>query len=189
MGPRMTLLHVVMEEASKNHRDLLEIPQILDPVLKCRTVSIEQLKGDFSKLSNNIKKIERQVSKGPEELREQFSEFLTDAMSRFAAVEANFAEAEELRKSLAAYIVEDESGFKLEDCFSTMSNFCDQITRSLKENAERVIQDEKKRKRELAEAERLKKNPGKKGRRVLPPPDDVCIIDRLLGDIRKGFSL
>merc|ERR1712183_416655 len=119
--PRMTLLHVVMEEAEKNHPQLLDIPQDLQSVIKCRTVSIEQLKGDFTKLANNIKKLERMVSKGTPDIQEQFSEFLTSASSRFAAIEANFSEIEELRKNLASYIVEDENKFKLDDCFSTIS--------------------------------------------------------------------
>ena len=57
----MTLLHVVMEEASKNHKQLLDIPEDLKDVVRCRTVSVEQLKNDFTKLSANIKKLERMV--------------------------------------------------------------------------------------------------------------------------------
>ena len=158
----MTLLHVVMEEASTKHQELLNIPQDLEIVIKCRTVSIDQLKNDYNKLSNNINKlskqvftqniflsriikfmtwlqinkssfsvitvkINQQVSKGTEDIRKQFGEFLHNATKRFNAIDKNFEKVEELRKTLASYIVEDETKFKLEECFSTISNFCDQV--------------------------------------------------------------
>jgi len=187
--PRMTLLHVVMEEASKNHQQLLEIPVDLKSVVACRTVSVEQLKSDFTKLSSNIKKLERMVNKGSDDIKEQFSSFLTQATARFQKIEDDFAEVEKLRKTVAKYIVEDENKFKLEDCFSTISNFCNQIEKAIKENKEREIMEERKRKREAAMLEKQKNNPTGFKKKKAPPPSDVCIIDQLLGDIKRGFTL
>ena len=68
-----------------------------------------------------------QVNKGTEDIKEQFSSFLTQATARFQKIEDDFAEVEKLRKTVAKYIVEDENKFKLEDCFSTISNFCNQV--------------------------------------------------------------
>nr|CAB3256129.1 inverted formin-2 [Phallusia mammillata] len=186
--PRMTLLHYVVMEAEKKHPELLTLPEDLIGVEKCQNVSVEQIQKDVKRLTGVISKLQRQVDKASDEIKKQFEEFLGNAADRVKLLEDNLDEIEVLRTDLANYLVEDERKFRLEDGISTFAKFSNQIKKAIKENKERAIAEEKKKKREAQEAERIKS--GKpKSKRHAPPPAEENIIDNLLKDIRKGFNL
>ena len=59
----MTLLHCVALEAETKNPRLLDLPQELETVIKCKSLSIEQLQTDINRLTNAINKLKKQVSK------------------------------------------------------------------------------------------------------------------------------
>ena len=60
--PRMTLLHCVVMEAEQKHPQLLELPQDMETVLKCKNLSVEQIQSDITRLKNVISKLKDQVN-------------------------------------------------------------------------------------------------------------------------------
>ncbi|XP_078494219.1 inverted formin-2 isoform X4 [Ciona intestinalis] len=184
--PRMTLMHCVVMEAAENHPRLLDIPSELSVVMKCKTVSVDHLKSTINRLTGGIAKLTKQVEKSSKEVKEQFAPFLKVATDKVSTFAKDLEEIENLRLSLAKYLVEDEAKFKLEECLSTFAKLCEQIKSAIKENKERAVMEEKKKKRAQMEEERKKSG---KVSKFAPPPAGENIIDNLLTDIRKGFKL
>ncbi|MBZ3888632.1 Inverted formin-2 [Sciurus carolinensis] len=104
-----------------------------------------------------------------------------------------FEAIEQKKLELADYLCEDPQQLSLEDTFSTMKTFRDLFIRALKENKDRKEQLAKaeRRKQQLAEEE-ARRPRGEDGKPVRKGPgrqEEVCVIDALLADIRKGFQL
>ena len=99
-------------------------------------------------------------------------------------------------RSVAIHFSEDPNKFKLSDCFSMFSDLINKIEMARKENEMRKKQEERAAKLAAEKAEKAQSSqntkngsPGKKidsGRKSSCAEDDVCVVDRLLADIRRG---
>uniref|UniRef100_A0A2K6SJB0 Inverted formin-2 n=1 Tax=Saimiri boliviensis boliviensis TaxID=39432 RepID=A0A2K6SJB0_SAIBB len=190
---RVTLLHHVLEEAEKSHPDLLELPRDLEQPSQAAGINLEII---HSEASSNLKKLletERKVSASVAEVQEQYTQRLQASISAFRALDELFEAIEQKQRELADYLCEDVQQLSLEDTFSTMKAFRELFLRALKENKDRKEQAAKaeRRKRQLAEEE-ARRPLGEDGKPVRKGPrkqEEVCVIDALLADIRKGFQL
>ncbi|KAL4670338.1 hypothetical protein H8957_010614 [Semnopithecus entellus] len=190
---RVTLLHHVLEEAEKSHPDLLQLPQDLEQPSQAAGINLEIIR---SEASSNLKKLletERKVSASVAEVQEQYTERLQASISAFRALDELFEAIEQKQRELADYLCEDARQLSLEDTFGTMKAFRDLFLRALKENKDRKEQAAKaeRRKQQLAEEE-ARRPRGEDGKPVRKGPgkqEEVCVIDALLADIRKGFQL
>uniref|UniRef100_H2NME2 INF2 n=1 Tax=Pongo abelii TaxID=9601 RepID=H2NME2_PONAB len=191
---RVTLLHHVLEEAEKSHPDLLQLPRDLEQPSQAAGINLEIIR---SEASSNLKKLletERKVSASVAEVQEQYTERLqASGISAFRALDELFDAIEQKQRELADYLCEDTQQLSLEDTFSTMKAFRDLFLRALKENKDRKEQAAKaeRRKQQLAEEE-ARRPRGEDGKPVRKGPgkqEEVCVIDALLADIRKGFQL
>ncbi|EAW81875.1 hCG2029577, isoform CRA_e [Homo sapiens] len=190
---RVTLLHHVLEEAEKSHPDLLQLPRDLEQPSQAAGINLEIIR---SEASSNLKKLletERKVSASVAEVQEQYTERLQASISAFRALDELFEAIEQKQRELADYLCEDAQQLSLEDTFSTMKAFRDLFLRALKENKDRKEQAAKaeRRKQQLAEEE-ARRPRGEDGKPVRKGPgkqEEVCVIDALLADIRKGFQL
>nr|KAF6484953.1 inverted formin 2 [Rousettus aegyptiacus] len=179
---RVTLLHHVLEEAQKSYPDLLQLPQELEPPSQAAGVNLEII---HSEASTNLKKLldmERKVSSAPE-VQQQYAQRLQASIEASQALEEVFQAIEQKKLELAHYLCEDAQQLSLEDTFSTMKTFRDLFLRALKENRDRQEQATK------AEARRLRGEDGKPVRKGGRKQEEVCVIDALLADIRRGFRL
>lgn len=179
---RVTLLHHVLEEAQKSHPDLLQLPQELEQPSQAAGVNLEII---HSEASTNLKKLlemERKVSSAPE-VQQQYAQRLQASIEASQALEEVFQAIEQKKLELAHYLCEDAQQLSLEDTFSTMKTFRDLFIRALKENRDRQEQAAK------AEARRLRGEDGKPVRKGGRKQEEVCVIDALLADIRRGFQL
>ncbi|XP_065762926.1 inverted formin-2 isoform X2 [Muntiacus reevesi] len=190
---RVTLLHHVLEEVEESHPDLLQLPQDLE--LPARAAGIN-LEGIHAESSTNLKKLlemEQKVSSSIPEVQEQYAHRLQASITDSQALEAVFQAIEQKQLELASYLCEDAQQLSLEDTLSTMKAFRDLFLRALKENKDRKEQAAKaeRRKQQLAEEEarRPRGEGGKAARRGGGKQEEVCVIDALLADIRKGFQL
>ncbi|KAJ6657987.1 hypothetical protein lerEdw1_001646, partial [Lerista edwardsae] len=181
---RITLLHHILEEVEKNHTDLLQLPKDIEYVSKAAGINLDVIR---SESSSNIKKLL--------ELQRKLSSVEEDSISANNKLEEEFAIIEQKKVELANYLCEDPSKLSLEDIFSTMKTFRDLFIKALKENKDRKEQAAKaeKRKKQLEEEE-AKRQKGENGKIItvkkgVVKQDDVCVIDALLADIRKGFQL
>ncbi|GAB1297827.1 Inverted formin-2 [Apodemus speciosus] len=190
---RVTLLHHVLEEVEKSHPDLLQLSRDLEPPSQAAGINLEII---HSEASANLKKLleaERKVSSSIPEVQKQYAERLQTSIEASRALDKVFEAIEEKKLELADYLCEDPQKLSLEDTFSTMKTFRDLFTRALKENKDRKEQMAKaeRRKRQLAEEE-ARRPRGEDGKPVRKGPgkqEEVCVIDALLADIRKGFQL
>nr|XP_021509834.1 inverted formin-2 isoform X3 [Meriones unguiculatus] len=190
---RVTLLHHVLEEVEKTHPDLLQLSQDLEPPSQAAGINLEIIRSEATANLKKLLEIERKVSTSVPEVQKQYAERLQGSIEASQALDKVFEAIEQKKLELADYLCEDPHKLSLEDTFNTMKTFRDLFTRALKENKDRKEQMAKaeRRKQQLAEEE-ARRPRGEDGKPVRKGPgkqEEVCVIDALLADIRKGFQL
>ncbi|KAK2506446.1 hypothetical protein MC885_011450 [Smutsia gigantea] len=182
---RVTLLHHLLEEVEKSHPDLLQLPQDLEQPSRAAGINLEIIHSESNANLKKLLEMEQRVTSSIPEVQEH--------IVASQALDELFQAIKQKKQELASYLCEDAQQLSLEDTFSTMKAFRDLFIRALKENKDRKEQAVKaeKRKQQLAleEARRPRGEDGKPGRKGGGKQEEVCVIDALLADIRKGFQL
>ncbi|XP_068959926.1 inverted formin-2 isoform X2 [Petaurus breviceps papuanus] len=190
---RVTLLHHILEEVEKNYPDLLQLPSDLEPISRAAGINIDIIHSEASTNLKQLLEMEKKVSSGIPEVQEQYAKPLQDSISASKELEEEFKVIERKKVELADYLCEDAHKLSLEDTFSTMKTFRELFIRALKENKdwkEQAMKAEKRKKQlEAEEAKRPRGEDGKIIRKGAVKQEEVCVIDALLADIRKGFQL
>ncbi|KGL90328.1 Inverted formin-2, partial [Charadrius vociferus] len=190
---RITLLHHILEEVENSHTDLLELPKDLEYVSKAAGINLDIIRTESSTNLKKLLELQRKVLSSNDDVKQQYEKPIQDSIDASRKLEEEFETIERKREELANYLCEDPSKLSLEDIFSTMKTFRDLFIRALKENKDRKEQAAKaeKRKKQLEEEEgkRQKGENGKIIKKGVVKQEEVCVIDALLADIRKGFTL
>ncbi|XP_065540308.1 inverted formin-2-like isoform X2 [Lathamus discolor] len=190
---RITLLHHILEEVENSHKDLLELPKDLEYVSKAAGINLDIIHMESSTNLKKLLELQRKVLSSNDDVKKQYEKPIQDSIDASRKLEEEFETIERKREELANYLCEDPSKLSLEDIFSTMKTFRDLFIRVLKENKDRKEQAAKaeKRKKQLEEEEgkRQKGENGKVIKKGVVKQEEVCVIDALLADIRKGFTL
>lgn len=102
-----------------------------------------------------------------------------------STLETTLADISNAIRDVAIYLSEDQAKMNLSECFSIFSDLLDKIETAKKENEMRKIQEEKAAARLAAEL--TLKQDGKVKRKIPSKVDEeVCVVDRLFADIRRG---
>uniref|UniRef100_A0A8B9TPP3 Inverted formin, FH2 and WH2 domain containing n=1 Tax=Anas platyrhynchos TaxID=8839 RepID=A0A8B9TPP3_ANAPL len=188
---RITLLHHILEKTAT--QDLLELPEDLEYVSKAAGINLDIIRSESSTNLKKLLELQRKVSSSNDDVKQQYEKPIQDSIDAARKLEEEFETIDRKREELANYLCEDPSKLSLEDIFNTMKTFRDLFIRALKENKDRKEQAAKaeKRKKQLEEEEgkRQKGENGKVIKKGVVKQEEVCVIDALLADIRKGFTL
>ncbi|XP_053399778.1 inverted formin-2-like isoform X2 [Mercenaria mercenaria] len=186
--PRITLLHYLVNEAEKKNSNAVAFVDELFPDLSFLTkYTLENINAEIHEVSTAIGAVDKQLATSSEDLRIQFESFIKTAKLELTDVKDDLGKVNELSTKVAIRFCENEQSFKLEEFLSIMKTFYEKVRQCQKENEQRRIQEEKQEKRRKAQAE-IKSKP-KQPRKIPSQEDDGCIIDKLLLEIRKGYSL
>ncbi|KAJ7995735.1 hypothetical protein DPEC_G00247680 [Dallia pectoralis] len=139
--PGMNLMHFVVMEAQKVDKALLNFPDKLSHIAAAARIHKEDIDREFQR---EVKK----VKEAKEEALDQVEDFLTEAESRLAENGLSLQSIGSISDSVAEYFCEDPSKFRLDECCSIFSSFCDKFLRAIQENSDREGAEVKKRTRE-----------------------------------------
>ncbi|XP_021256570.1 inverted formin-2-like isoform X2 [Numida meleagris] len=162
---RITLLHHILEEVEKNHKDLLQLPRDLDFVSKAAGFHFDAMRAEAGDNLKKLLEIEKRLFLSAEDLKIQHTKFVQGSVSASKDLQEELANIEKKKEELADYLCEDRKKMSLEDVFNTMKTFRELFLKALQENQERKEQAAKseKRKKELKveDTKRLKAEHGK----------------------------
>ncbi len=192
--PRMNLMHYIVDVAEQKNKKMLSFPSEMQCLHEASRLSVDYLTGEINMLNRSLDKIQKQQEKAVAEVQEQLKGFLGDAKKQVEELKEDLETINKLSEELAIYFVEDISKFKLDEFLQIFKTFAERIKTSQEENEKRRILEKKAEQRRIQKEEMEKKRAagGGGGRKVgAPPPieEDGCIVDNLLKDIRKGFTL
>ncbi|KAK7909972.1 hypothetical protein WMY93_014656 [Mugilogobius chulae] len=154
--PGMNLLHFVALEAQKKDEKLLEFPLKLTHVQAASRISVETLDSELQRLVTRIRSIEESVQRDTE-LLQQLDSFLQSSTSALCALRGSRQQLKTESEELLDFFCEDKDSFKLDDCFTIFTSFCQKFTAAVKDNAERE-RKEVARRRRLQELEEQKRH-------------------------------
>ncbi|XP_071847429.1 inverted formin-2-like isoform X2 [Apostichopus japonicus] len=191
--PRVTLMHYLVEVAEEKDAKILSFPTEIKHLAEASKLSVDFLKSEIGSLQKKVETLEKQMETADEGVKEQLGSFLEGANKDIKFLLKDMDKIDLLSQKLALYFCEEPKQFKLEESLGVLKTFAERIKQCQEENKKRKTQEAK------AEARRIKKEEqekaiaasGGKLKKVKPPPlpEEGCIIDNLLSDIRKGFPL
>lgn len=113
-------------------------------------------------------------------------DFLTEATEEVAIVDKIILDISYSISQVAIYFCEEPAKMNISELFSLFADLLDQIEIARKEN-EAIKMQEKRAAARLADNEKLKmSNENKRKMKFEKMDEEVCIVDRLFADIRRG---
>nr|XP_014119913.1 inverted formin-2 [Zonotrichia albicollis] len=161
----ITLLHHILEEVEKKHRDLLQLPRDLDFVSKAVGMHFDAMQAEAGANLKKLLEIEKRLLLSTDDLKIQHGKSVQGSLNASKDLQKEFATIEKKKEELADYLCEDRKKLSLEDVFNTMKTFREIFLKTLQENQERKEQAAKSEKRKKwfkgEDAKRLKGEYGK----------------------------
>ncbi|CAB3387764.1 Hypothetical predicted protein [Cloeon dipterum] len=189
--PRMTFLHFAVEIASKQP-GCLDFVSELDVVHEAAKVPLELMEEEVRALSSGVQRLDKQIQHAPDDLKIQFSDFLSGALTTSEDLCRQLDAIKVASSRLARHFCEDEEKFQLNECFSLFSDFLVKAQTSIKENEQRRVQEARvqtMRQQSPAPTRGMSMKRTRRGRGTSTDSsdgEDSCVVDKLMQEIRSG---
>ncbi|KAK0045993.1 inverted formin-2-like isoform X1, partial [Biomphalaria pfeifferi] len=127
--PKLSLLHVLVQEAEAKDKDALAFTDdLLDDLQKASRFSLENVKSEFNQIKANVKKLLQQIqTQADDEIKDQFKEFLEEAEGDLSDIDESLELLVKQSHKLAHHFCENENSFNLEEFLSAFREFCDRV--------------------------------------------------------------
>ncbi|PVD34472.1 hypothetical protein C0Q70_05747 [Pomacea canaliculata] len=194
-NPRLTLLHVLVEEAQrKDQRALAFVDDLLEDLQKASRSSTEGVKSEFTQVKNNVRKLQRQLENVDEEIKNQFKSFLEVSGGDIGDVEEGFERLTTQCKRLATHFCESETSFNIDEFLDSFREFCEKVKaceqelESWKQQAEKADMRRKVQEQLMEKRKSVSKN-GQSQDQTQGQGRDSKIVDNLVSEIKRGNVL
>ncbi|KAM9557001.1 inverted formin-2 isoform 6-T9 [Guaruba guarouba] len=127
----ITLLHYILEEIEKNHRDLLQLPKDLDFVSKAAGIHFDAMRAEAGANLKKLLETEKRLFLSTEDIKMQHAKSVQDSLDASKDLQKEFASIERKKEELADYLCEDRTQLSLEDVFRTMKTFRELFLKAL----------------------------------------------------------
>ncbi|TRY65384.1 hypothetical protein DNTS_018610, partial [Danionella cerebrum] len=151
--PGINLMHVLAEEAQKNH--LLMFTERLSHVQQAERVSVEGLSAEFISLSDRIHQLQMKIQTD-QELFTKLQPFLESASGALKDLSLSVDQLQIDRDALIDFFCEERDSFSLDECLRIFRSFSCKFRKALQDNVERGMWEDSRRRR-LKEAELKRK--------------------------------
>ncbi|XP_046647643.1 inverted formin-2-like [Daphnia pulicaria] len=194
--PRMTLLHYIVDIALSENPSLLDFTVQLASLKEASRLSLETLATEVREWKSQIDDLQKELLVADPDLIDFMKGFLVEAKEKVLAMQNVLLQIENSTCSVAIHFSEDPAKMKLSDCFNLFAELINKIEVARKENEMRQKQEERAARLAAEKAIQAASpqsstngSPGRKnlsGKKSFPVDDEVCIVDRLLSEIRRG---
>ncbi|KAI7790538.1 FH2 domain-containing protein 1 [Triplophysa rosa] len=144
--PGMNLLHFVALEAQKKDEALLKFPEKLTCVQSAARISVENIEAEFSSLYVKTRSLEQKIQHD-NELQKQLDPFLQSATQALQDLKRRRLDLRKEGNALIDFFCEDKDTFILDECFRIFQDFCLKFKKAVKDNLDRELKDEARRRR------------------------------------------
>ncbi|XP_056451483.1 FH2 domain containing 3 isoform X2 [Gadus chalcogrammus] len=131
--PGMNLMHYVAKQAEDIDAELLTFPSQLEHIAMASRICQEEVKADFEREVKKIEEVQLYASRQPS-LLQQMETFLLRARLKLSDLSSSLSELGKLSEAVAEFFCEDPAAFKLEDCCSVFSSFCQKFLTAIQDN-------------------------------------------------------
>ncbi|KAF5900398.1 FH2 domain-containing protein 1-like, partial [Clarias magur] len=128
--PGMNLMHYVVMQAQKSDSALLNFPEQLAHIGDAARIHKQEIESEFQRKVSEVQAAKKGSDKQAD-LAEQMKDFFSHAESRITETKDSFQTLNKVTESVAEYFCEEPSEFKLDECCSIFSSFCEKFTRAI----------------------------------------------------------
>lgn len=186
---KMTLLHYLVEEAQEKNKEALSfVDELLDPLQKASRFTLDGMLAEFETLKSNVNRLRGTLDGADEEVKAQFSGFVSEAEEDIKDVSEAVERVQKLSSKLAVHYCENEKSFKIDEFLEAFRDFCEKVKSCEQELETWKLDAEKAEMRRRTQADLAEKRKTGHGS-SLKEPQDRKIVDNIVNEIRKGKVL
>ena len=185
--PRMTLLNSLVEIVVEKYPKLSGFGESMPSLEGALRLSIDQLKDAVNSLKTKIDQACRKKIKFATDLQEQVAKFLDIATPQIEELETQVTDVVNMSTQICQFFAEEPKSFKLEDFMKTLHQFLKEFDKALKDNISRKEAEE--RKKRIEEKKKNVKNPNLRSLGSNKQAEEGDIIEKLMGEIKRGMTL
>ena len=187
--PRMTFLNSLVQIVEEKFPEVRTFGSSMPLLEGSLRLSAEQLNDSVKSLTTKIDQTCRKRLNCADDLKEQIETFLDIITPQLEELGRQGKTVLTISAQICNFFAEDPKGFKLEDFMKTLHQFCKDFDKALTENTNRKEAEARKKRIEEKKKEIKPNLRGLGAANTGKSEEDGDIIERLMGEIRRGMTL